>query len=809
MAPTNLYNLKVQKVEQVCLFELSWGQGQRLTAQVDFKIALTQLYQDWRRAYMNFYQSLPSQSQPLRGRKVDGGVAAVPNDWQALLVKAEARLMYEFNHWLQSAELYKIRSTIALAKVSDKIETDEIFPIQLFLTCASIELERFPWEAWELETEFGAGAIQIIRAPLNVATQTYQGQVNRRPRILAILGDETGLDFQAERNALQLLFRVADVQLIGWQPGQTPTQVVEQITNAIADGSWDVLFFAGHSNESEMTGGEISVAPKVSVSISQIAQKLTAACERGLQVAIFNSCSGLNIANTLIDLGLSQVIVMREPVHNRVATEYMVKFLQGLAKHLNVYESMLEASRYLRTEKNFAYPSSYLVPSLFCHPGATLFRIPASKRWQEYLRQILPSPVEAIIIVSTLTLGILTPVQKLLLDGRLYIQAAYRDVTKQIPSQATPPVALVEIDTESISKSELEDSELRPINRTYIAKLMEHTRKLNASIIALDFVIDTPQKNIPTADKNLRDEVNHAVNQNIWIIFATILDKNNKELIVNEVAGIKSNLFLQAYTEAPDDFIELPDVNSGCRKICPISYLMALVHTANQEITQLSKPQIDAKVDLRTQLLDEIYKKQPRKSNLSRLQQLIIPLGLTPLIDFSIPPKSVYTPIPAWKLMKTGAKDSKTFPLISKQIVLIAAGDDGRLGMEPGQSDRIPAPSAIKYWTNQSSLTGGESLAYMTHHFLNRRLVIPIPDILMIGVAIIISKMTVLILENLSLLTNKLRLKILTGSAITIIIYGIVALQVYITAAILVPWILPSSVFLAYILSTTQRKNHA
>jgi hypothetical protein len=158
--------------------------------------------------------------------------------------------------------------------------------------------------------------------------------------------------------------------------------------------------------------------------------------------------------------------------------------------------------------------------------------------------------------------------------------------------------------------------------------------------------------------------------------------------------------------------------------------------------------------------------------------------------------------------MKTGAKDSKTFPLISKQIVLIAAGDDGRLGMEANKPDSIPAPSAIKYWTNQSLLTGGESLAYMTHHFLNRRLVIPIPDILMIGVAIIISKMTVLVIQNRSLLTPKLRLKILTSSAITVIIYGIAALQIYITAAILLPWLLPSSVFLAYILSTTQRRNH-
>ncbi len=78
----------------------------------------------------------------------------------------------------------------------------------------------------------------------------------------------------------------------------------------------------------------------------------------------------------------------------------------------------------------------------------------------------------------------------------------------------------------------------------------------------------------------------------------------------------------------------------------------------------------------------------------------------------------------------------------------------------------------------------------------------------MIGITIIISKITVLFLQGQSRLKTKYRLQILTGSAITVILYGFTALQIYITAAILLPWFLPSSVFLTYILSTTQRKNH-
>ncbi len=71
-------------------------------------------------------------------------------------------------------------------------------------------------------------------------------------------------------------------------------------------------------------------------------------------------------------------------------------------------------------------------------------------------------------------------------------------------------------------------------------------------------------------------------------------------------------------------------------------------------------------------------------------------------------------------------------------MVVIAAGSDERLGIAPSLPDRFPAPSAMSYWTQQRWLTGGETLAYMIHHFLRHRLVIPIPDIWMIGIAVIL-----------------------------------------------------------------------
>ncbi|BAZ09738.1 putative Chase2 sensor protein [Calothrix sp. NIES-4071] len=797
----HLFNLKVQRVEQICLFELSWGQGQKLAAQVEYPAVLTQLYQDWKKAYLKFYQS-----EEMRGKAVGGGVAELSLDWHAELVKAESKLIYEFNSWLRSAALFDIR-----AQLNQEGSNLNQEPTKVFLTCAPIELDRFPWEAWESEFT-SARKIQIIRSPQKISAPVHSLQQKGRTRILTILGDDTGLDFQNERAALKELSKIADVEFVGWQPNQTPTQVIDNIINAIADErGWDVLFFAGHSNETDLTGGELGIAPGVSISIKEIATHLNAARQRRLKVAIFNSCSGLNIAESLIDLGFSQVMVMREPVHNRVAQEFLVKFLLSLGKHLNVYESMMEARQFLRLDKSHTYPSSYLLPSLFCHPGAELYKIPPSLPWHGRIRQIvLPnSIIEAVALTVTIAVATMVPVQDFLLDGRIFTQAVYRETTKQIPDSEAPPVALVEIDSESITKRKLPSSQILPMNRSYIAELMERVRKLNAPVIGLDFLIDTPQKypQYPaTADKDLGTAVSRAVNENRWVVFGTVLNSDGQEASVNDANGIKNrNWTLQGYTESFPYYVELPE--KECYETCPISYLMALTQLASQEITDLPKPGAGGNNNLRTQLLDTIKAKLPKKGDLTALKQWRPLFGQQPIIDFSIPPEKVYTKIPAWQLMEN--PDANKFPLISKQAVIIATGNDERLGKAPGIPDRMVIPTAMKFWTEQSWMTGGQSLAYTTHHFIRRHLITPIPDIWIIALAILVGKITVFFLKSKSPLKPKLRLQILTGALLGVVLYGVAALQLYITAALLLPWFLPSSVFLAYVLSATRRQNHA
>ncbi|MEO1559125.1 MAG: CHASE2 domain-containing protein, partial [Cyanobacteria bacterium J06632_19] len=758
--------------------------------EVDYPDNLTKLYQNWQRTYFSFYQS-----EEMRGRAVGGGIVAPTLDFHAELVKAESRFMYEFHRWLKDAELYDIRDEIIRAFS----ETNQ--PIRLFLTCATLDLERLPWEAWEI-----GKAVQVIRAPVNVvAPSVNQKQVQRqgRPRILAILGDDTGLDFQEDKEAVKSLLRIAEVQFVGWQPEQTCTQVIQKIRDAIADErGWDVLFFAGHSNETDMTGGELGIAPGVSISIQEIAPQLSAAKERGLQVAIFNSCSGINIAQSLIDLGFSQVMVMREPIHNRVAQEFLVQFLQGLGKHQDVYESAVAARQFLQLEKSHTYPSAYLVPSLFCHPGAELYRIPQFK-WKQRLRQSLPNFVEAIALTTSVILSTIIPVQDSLLDGRMFTQAVYRDATAQSLSSEAPPVALVQIDAESVLRARFPDSQVRPMNRTYIAKLLDRLRKLNASVVGIDFIFDTPQLDPPQADEDLGEAVREAVDANMWLVFGAVL-RPNREVGTNEAFGITDwDWTLQAYLDAYAQFVEIPNPERDCRNACPFSYLISLLHAANQEITDLPQPNTQRNKNLRAEFLDLVNKHQ-NKGKLLSILNWRSPLGLQPVVDFSIPAQQIYTKIPAWKLIENA--DINEFPLLPQQVVLIAVSSDDRFGVAAGQPDRFPTPSAIYYRTQQDWFTGGESLAYMTHHFLTRRMVIPIPDIWMIVLAVIFGKITTYLIKEKLKFNQKQTLYASTGA---LIVYGAAVLQIYISAAILIPLLLPSVVFLAFVLPKNRKKNHA
>jgi len=794
------FQLEIQKVEHTCIFKLIWGKGQQISTNLIYPETLSQLYQTWRNAYLNFYQT--ALRARIRKPKNEQGKFSLPQDWHRQLVQAEAHLLSEFHRWLRQEELYEIRSKIATEANSTRT------PTSLFLTCSQ-ELERLPWEAWELGTEFG-GTVMIARNPKNITNTTKKiAKRSRKPRILAILGDDTGLDFKGDRDSLNTLKQVAEIKLVTWQPNQPASVIKQQIQKALIHAKgWEVLFFAGHSNETAITGGELAIAPNITISVSEIAPQLKIAQSKGLQFALFNSCSGLGIANSLIDLGLSQVAVMREPIHNQVAQVFLIQFLHALANYQNVQQALISAEKHLKQEQNLTYPSAYLIPSLFCHPDAQLFCI-EPWGWKQQLKKILPNRTEAMIAATLCLLSILPSVQSFLLDKRTLVQSIHRDITRQFPEDSVP-VTLIHIDEESLRKAGI--AHPKPMNRVYLASLIDRLVAADAQIIGIDYLLDRTH---PNHDPKLAKSIKSAVEQHqTWFVFGAYKQNDRQELGITTETGIGSpNWTLQGYTDGLPEYMSLLPESENCSRVCPFAFLLTMIQmiTHKSENSTL-QPNVSSKSNLRDSVYEYIdnnnqeYKfiNQTRLLTFTSLVQFFGQQWLRPIQDFSLPPDLVYNRLPAWKLFDNNNAN------FSQQIIIIGSGGYTEAGLTEG-SDNFSMPSAIAYWhifggSNRfrTSFTGSEFLAYMTHHFKNRRLVVPIPEIVTLLTALLIAKSIKLSLTTETFATK--RLLIFLASATTI--YGLIALQIYISQALVLPWLLPSIAIWTYLLPITKGKSH-
>ena len=76
--------------------------------------------------------------------------------------------------------------------------------------------------------------------------------------------------------------------------------------------------------------GRFYINKTESLTVEELKQGFKLAVSSGLQLAIINSCDGLGIARQLEDLGIPQTIVMREPVCDRVAQDFLKYFLQPI-----------------------------------------------------------------------------------------------------------------------------------------------------------------------------------------------------------------------------------------------------------------------------------------------------------------------------------------------------------------------------------------------------------------------------------------------------------------------------------------------
>ncbi len=257
-----------------------------------------------------------------------------------------------FNRWLASDSFHSIRE-----KWLEKLAPAD--DIRVLIQTKDLRLQKLPWHLWDLLERYPKAEI-ALSAPIyeevsRVATTC------ERVKILAILGDSQGIDTQADRAILENL------------PNADITFLVEpeskHLTDKLWDANWQILFFAGgHSATQANETGKIYINSTESLTITQLKYALKKSVERGLQLAIFNSCDGLGLAREFVDLQIPQMIVMREPVPDRVAQEFLKYFLQAFSRGDTLYLSVREARERLQGLEN-QFPCATWLPVICQNPA--------------------------------------------------------------------------------------------------------------------------------------------------------------------------------------------------------------------------------------------------------------------------------------------------------------------------------------------------------------------------------------------------------------------------------------------------------
>jgi CHASE2 domain-containing sensor protein len=315
-----------------------------VTASLPPNLDLQQSYQEWRSSYRQF--GSPFRLNAPKAQKTNVSLVA---DCQSAAQVLSDRL----NTWLRSESFRPIRE-----KWLEQLHPAQ--PLRILLQTEDALLQHLPWHQWEVIDRYHNAelALSLPNYERFARSHSPHGKI----KILAILGSSDGINVEADRQLLEQL-RDAEVCFLV-EPAR------QELSERLWAQTWDILFFAGHSFSTEdSAAGKLAINGIESLTIDELRYGLRKAIDRGLQLAIFNSCDGLGIARNLADLQIPQMIVMREPVPDRVAQAFLKSFLTVFSQESSPFYSAVREAREQLQGLESSFPCATWVPIICQNPA--------------------------------------------------------------------------------------------------------------------------------------------------------------------------------------------------------------------------------------------------------------------------------------------------------------------------------------------------------------------------------------------------------------------------------------------------------
>ena len=312
---------------------------------------------DWRRAYH------ADVKQP----RFEDIEASITNASDINHRELASNLKQSLNDWLSSPEFQPVKD-----KLMSKLNPDQV--ILVGIDVADPELKYAPWHLWNFFEVFPKADFALLRPSFSkVNTKVRQ---KSKLNVLAIIGDSRGIDTKEDTVVIKNLPYINDPKIMGEPLKHEVREVLGGSTNI------DILFFAGHGKKTQ-DQGEICINSSDSLSIREIRSALRKRIKQGLQLAIFNSCDGLELGEEIADLHIPQAIVMKEAVPDQIAQRFLKSFLQEFSQGIPLVQA-LRQTRDRLADWDDEYPYASWLPVLYCNPTEPLLQWPKPNLAQRY-----------------------------------------------------------------------------------------------------------------------------------------------------------------------------------------------------------------------------------------------------------------------------------------------------------------------------------------------------------------------------------------------------------------------------------------
>lgn len=307
---------------------------------------ITQHYQQWQESYRSLHQKVRLGSPKQQ-------VTHVTNNCQV----SASQLKETLRNWYHC-------EVESFAKIREKLltELDTQESIRLLIQTNIKELRFLPWYLFfdSFLNLYHKAELAIAPVEYNILNVTIKE--SSHIKILAIFGNSQGINLKPDKEVLTNLQKAEIVTLIN------PSR--QELFDHLYKQEWDLLFFAGHSGKNEETWqGKLYLNEEDIITVEEFNNALKQAIQKGLKLAIFNSCDGLGLAQDLVALHLSQIIVMGEMIPDVVAHVFIKEFLQSFADNQPLYLAVRQAREKLQPLEA-QFPCATWLPIICQNPAS-------------------------------------------------------------------------------------------------------------------------------------------------------------------------------------------------------------------------------------------------------------------------------------------------------------------------------------------------------------------------------------------------------------------------------------------------------